>query len=141
MGCRKMENVMSVFNAYHGVSAADHQARFNDLLSKGYRIISLSVYGDPSNASYAAVWVQRAGAAWQAFHGPGRGPRGIRHAHEAGDAIQRRSGGVIDAGQEREDRALPWLHVGRTRLLRDHPARHPLSPGDRQQGFHERRDL
>jgi hypothetical protein len=69
MGCRTMEDVMSVFNAYHGVSAADHQARFNDLLSKGYRIISLSVYGDPANASYAAVWVQRAGAAWQAFHG------------------------------------------------------------------------
>jgi Bacterial tandem repeat domain 1 len=64
-----MEDVISVFDAYHGVSAADHQARFNDLLSKGYRIISLSVYGDPANASYAAVWVQRAGAAWQAFHG------------------------------------------------------------------------
>jgi hypothetical protein len=34
MGCWKMEDVMSVFNAYHGVSAVDHQARFNDLLSK-----------------------------------------------------------------------------------------------------------
>jgi Polyglycine hydrolase-like, structural repeat len=55
MGCWKIEDVMSVFNAYHGVSAADHQARFNDLLSRGYRIISLSVYGDPANASYAAV--------------------------------------------------------------------------------------
>ena len=60
---------MSLFNAYHGVSAADHQARFNDLSSKGYRIISLSVYDDPSNARYAAVWVQRAGPAWQGFHG------------------------------------------------------------------------
>jgi hypothetical protein len=33
------------------------------------------------------------------------------------------------------------LHVGRTPLLRDYPARRPLSPGECQQGFHERREL
>jgi len=60
---------MDAFVAYHGVTASDHQARFTDLSSKGYRPISLSVYGTPSNARYAAVWVQRSGPAWQAFHG------------------------------------------------------------------------
>ncbi len=60
---------MDAFVAYHGVSPSDHQSRFNDLSGKGYRPISLSVYGDPTDARYAAVWVQRGGAAWQAFHG------------------------------------------------------------------------
>ena len=60
---------MDAFVAYHSVTASDHQVRFTDLSSKGYRLISLSVYGDPSNARYAAVWVQRSGPAWQGFHG------------------------------------------------------------------------
>jgi Bacterial tandem repeat domain 1 len=37
--------------------------------AKGYLMISLSVYGDPGNALYAAVWLQRAGSAWVAIHG------------------------------------------------------------------------
>ena len=57
------------FQAYHGVSAAQHQANFNKFFAEGYRIISLSVYGDPGNALYAAVWVQRAGPVWVAIHG------------------------------------------------------------------------
>ena len=56
------------FQAYHGVTAAEHQANFNKF-AQGYRMISLSVYGDPGNALYAAVWVQRAGPAWVAIHG------------------------------------------------------------------------
>lgn len=55
--------------AYHGVNATTHQANFDRLSKSGHRIISLSVYGDPDNAQYAAVWVKRSGAAWQATHG------------------------------------------------------------------------
>src|SRR5258708_29657872 len=58
-----------MFQAYHGVSAAQHQANFNQFSAEGYRMISLSVYGDPSSAEYAAVWVQRSGPAWVAVHG------------------------------------------------------------------------
>lgn len=57
------------FQAYHGVTAAEHQANFNKWSALGYRMISLSVYGDPGNALYAAVWVQRAGPGWVAIHG------------------------------------------------------------------------
>ena len=32
-------------------------------------MISLSVYGDPTDACYAAVWVKRPGPAWVAIHG------------------------------------------------------------------------
>jgi len=57
------------FRAYHGVSAAQHQAEFNTLSAQGYRMISLSVYGDYSSPLYAAVWVQRSGPAYVAVHG------------------------------------------------------------------------
>jgi CubicO group peptidase (beta-lactamase class C family) len=57
------------FQAYHGVTAAEHQSKFNALSTDGYRMISLSVYGDPADARYAAVWVQRGGPAWVAVHG------------------------------------------------------------------------
>src|SRR5580693_9456842 len=57
------------FQAYHGVSAAQHQAYFTKLSGEGYGMISLSVYGDPGNALYAAVWVNRPMPAWVAVHG------------------------------------------------------------------------
>lgn len=58
-----------MFQAYHGVNSAHHQANFNNLSAQGFRMISLSVYGDPGDAHYAAVWVQRSGNAWVAVHG------------------------------------------------------------------------
>ncbi len=58
-----------MFQAYHGVNGTQHQANFNTFSAQGYRMISLSVYGDPSDAHYAAVWVKRAGSAWVAVHG------------------------------------------------------------------------
>lgn len=60
---------MILFQAYHGVTGAQHQTNFNKLSAQGYRMISLSVYGDPDEARYAAVWVQREGTAWVAVHG------------------------------------------------------------------------
>ncbi len=57
------------FSAYHGVSSSQHQANFNKLSKDGFRMISLSVYGTPSDAQYAAVWVKRSGSAWVATHG------------------------------------------------------------------------
>lgn len=62
-----------MFQAYHGATSADHQTRFNDLSAHGYRMISLSVYGDPNDARYAAVWIQRAGPAFVAVHGVNAG--------------------------------------------------------------------
>ena len=58
-----------MFQAYHGVTSAQHQTNFNNFSEQGYRMISLSVYGDPGDAHYAAVWVKRQGPAWVAVHG------------------------------------------------------------------------
>jgi CubicO group peptidase (beta-lactamase class C family) len=61
--------ILPPFHAYHGVSALEHEANFNKCLEQGYRMISLSVYGDPERPLYAAVWVRRSGPAWVAVHG------------------------------------------------------------------------
>src|SRR5262249_22256552 len=58
-----------LFEAYHGVSPDEHQRRFDRLSAAGYRMISLSVYGPSKGARYAAVWVQRSGPSYVAFHG------------------------------------------------------------------------
>jgi hypothetical protein len=55
--------------AYHGRSGDEHQAQYNILSGQGYRIHSLSVYGDPDSPVYAAVWYQQSGPDWIAAHG------------------------------------------------------------------------
>jgi len=57
------------FVAYHGVTGPSHQKQFDDLSRKGYRLISISVYGERNAPRYAAVWVKRAGPSWRAVHG------------------------------------------------------------------------
>ena len=59
---------MSPFRAYHRISGVEHQHWFDTLSVTGYRMITLCVYGPPGNARYAAVWAQRPGPAYVAFH-------------------------------------------------------------------------
>ncbi len=54
--------------AYHDQSSASHQANFANLEPQGYRMIALSIYGTTVTPQYAAVWVQRAGPGYVAFH-------------------------------------------------------------------------
>lgn len=59
---------MESFEAYHGRSSQQHQDAFNRLSASGFRMIALSVYGDPGSQRYNAVWVQRPGGSYLAFH-------------------------------------------------------------------------
>ena len=52
---------------YYGVAPDQHQSNFVTLSTTGYRMISLSVYGQPPNHNYAAVWVQRSGPSYYAI--------------------------------------------------------------------------
>ena len=58
------------FIAYHDASSSYHQQQFDSLSPQGWRMISLSVYGDLSSQLYAVVWVKFDTApAWAAIHG------------------------------------------------------------------------
>ncbi len=61
---------MSVsFVATHDRSHADYQQQWDTFVPKGYRPVSISVYGARENPLYAAVWVQKAGPAFAGIHG------------------------------------------------------------------------
>ncbi|PVH96100.1 beta-lactamase/transpeptidase-like protein [Periconia macrospinosa] len=53
---------------YFGVSSAEHEEKATSLKANGFRPLSLSLYGSPSEAKYAAVWVQEEGAAFETIH-------------------------------------------------------------------------
>jgi CubicO group peptidase (beta-lactamase class C family) len=59
---------MGRFVAYHGVDAATHQQRFDELLAQEMRMTWVNVSGDPGDARYAAVWVVGDGRAWAGAH-------------------------------------------------------------------------
>lgn len=60
---------MSSFVGYHNISAADHQARVNQLSAEGFRPTSLSVSGLVEDPRFAAIWKQRSGSPFIAVQG------------------------------------------------------------------------
>lgn len=59
---------MPAFLAYHGLTGAEHQQRVDTLKTQGYRPVTVGVSGDPADARYCALWVQRPGPGWWAVH-------------------------------------------------------------------------
>ena len=55
--------------AHHGLTAADYQARFDQYLAQGYRLVRVSGYEINGVDYYAAIWEQNDGRAWVAHHG------------------------------------------------------------------------
>jgi hypothetical protein len=58
-----------VWQARHGLTAAQHQQVFDDLTRKGYRPVEVNGYGVGGEALYASVFEQRQGPPWTARHG------------------------------------------------------------------------
>ena len=55
--------------ARHGLTGAQYQAVFDDLVPKGYRPTILSAYNVGDEDRYLGVWKQIGGGAWVARHG------------------------------------------------------------------------
>ncbi len=58
-----------VWQARHGLTSAQYQQAFNDLVGQGFRLVQVSGYGVGGQDFYAAIWEQRQGPPWQARHG------------------------------------------------------------------------
>jgi hypothetical protein len=54
--------------ARHGLTSAQYQQTFDDLVGQGFRLIDVSGYGS-SQALYAAIWDKSASPAWVARNG------------------------------------------------------------------------
>jgi Bacterial tandem repeat domain 1 len=57
------------FEQYPAIDSDQLGAQIKTLGDHGYRMISLSVYGDADSPLYAAVWVKRSGPEWKEIHG------------------------------------------------------------------------
>ena len=57
------------WQARHGLTSAEYQTTFNDMVSQGYRLTWVSGYSDSGIARYAAIFEQSSEEAWQARHG------------------------------------------------------------------------
>ncbi|MFK0734334.1 MAG: hypothetical protein ACFKPT_01025 [Gloeotrichia echinulata GP01] len=55
--------------ARHGLTSAQYQATFDQLVGQGYRLVHVSGYGVNGQDKYAAIWVKSSGSAWVARHG------------------------------------------------------------------------
>jgi CubicO group peptidase (beta-lactamase class C family) len=54
--------------ARHGLSGAQYQAAFDNLVKQGYRLRHVDGYGVNGQAYYSAIWEKTAGPAWVARH-------------------------------------------------------------------------
>jgi CubicO group peptidase (beta-lactamase class C family) len=68
-GCTTPGQITNPDPLYKDVLGDGHQWRYDIFSKQGYRLISLSAYGPPNEAQYAAVWKRRPGPAWVGVHG------------------------------------------------------------------------
>jgi len=57
------------WEAHHGMTSAQYQTKFNDLVGKGFRLRQVSGYGVGGHDYYAAIWEKSSGPVWEAHHG------------------------------------------------------------------------
>jgi hypothetical protein len=57
------------WRAQHGLTSAQYQATFEELVGQGYRLTRLAGYAVHGQDRYAAIWTQMRGPAWVARHG------------------------------------------------------------------------
>ncbi|KAM5374722.1 hypothetical protein ACJZ2D_006366 [Fusarium nematophilum] len=53
---------------YYSVDGTTHAEKSKILTAAGYRIVSLSSYGSPDKASYAAIWLKEEGPSFETIH-------------------------------------------------------------------------
>lgn len=59
----------SAWVAHHGMTSSQYQAKFDQYVDDGYRLVDVSGYSVGNRARYAAIWEKRSGPAWVARHG------------------------------------------------------------------------
>jgi hypothetical protein len=57
------------WQAFHGLTGASYQAKFNELTADGYRLEFIESYVDNGAARYAPIFVKKSGPAYVATHG------------------------------------------------------------------------
>jgi CubicO group peptidase (beta-lactamase class C family) len=61
--------IVTDWQGRHGLDAAAHQAAFDDLVDRGYRLVKITSYDANGTARYASIWHRQNGNRWRALHG------------------------------------------------------------------------
>jgi CubicO group peptidase (beta-lactamase class C family) len=61
--------VVTDWQARHGLTGADYQHAFDELVGRGYRLVKVTGCAQGGTARYAGIWQRRGGSPWQARHG------------------------------------------------------------------------
>ena len=108
--------IVNDWQARHGLDAAGHQAEFDELAGRGYRLVKITSYDAGGTPRYASVWHRQDGNPWRALHGvsegryqeaiDGWGAEGYRPI----DLSVVRSGGVtLFSAIWEQEAGLPWI--------------------------------
>ncbi len=126
--------IMTNWQAYHGLSATDYQAKFNQLTSQGYRLYKVSGYPRGNEARYAGIWVQHPGGRWSAKHGISAAAYQQEITQQDRNGFRPTHVSVFNLGSESLFSAI-WEEESKNGF--DWIARHGLTPAEYQQLFND----
>ena len=122
--------IVTEWQARHGLSGSQYQQEFDQLGSRGYRLVKVTGYSSNDEARYAAIWHKRGGNTGESWHGLSESAyqqtmtdlsrEQFRPTHVS--VFRLRDESRFSAIWEKED-GLPWI------------ARHGLSTAEYQQLF------
>jgi CubicO group peptidase (beta-lactamase class C family) len=61
--------IVTDWQARHGLTATEHQTAFNQLTSRGYRLVKITGYTLSGGPRFGSIWNKQGGSDWQARHG------------------------------------------------------------------------
>lgn len=92
--------------AFHGLTAAQHQQRFNEYTGKGYRPHQVESYLGQGGVRYAAIYRKQSGPAYSAYHGLDANAHQARMDALTKDGYRPRNVSVVSSGGQRRYTAL-----------------------------------
>ncbi|MEM9807101.1 MAG: hypothetical protein AAF959_17685 [Cyanobacteria bacterium P01_D01_bin.56] len=115
---------------HHGMTSSQYQAKFDQYVADGYRLVHVSGYGVGNQARYAAIWEKRSGPAWVARHGMSSSQYQTKFNELAADGYRLVSvSGYKVGGRDRY--AAIWEKRSGSAWV----ARHGMSPSGYQSAF------
>lgn len=94
------------WTAFHGLSGAQYQQRFDEFTGKGYRPHQVESYQDGGSTRYAVIFRKQSGPAYSAYHGLDAGAHQAKMDALSKDGYRPRNVSVVSSGGQRRYTAL-----------------------------------
>ncbi|MEJ1095760.1 MULTISPECIES: peptidoglycan DD-metalloendopeptidase family protein [unclassified Pseudoxanthomonas] len=123
-------NANMAWKAFHGLTGAQYQQRFDELTGKGYRPYQVESYLDQGNVRYAVIYRKQSGPTFSAYHGLSANEHQQRMDELTKAGYRPRNVSVVSSGGQRRYTALyEKTDIGSWQ------AKSQLTAGEYQQAF------